>query len=130
MERKYLDDINYDHEEVYHNATEKRLTEFKVERAIYGFDSSDTWNLDMTMTAMLYERLMMLRERSIVDYSARKETINNETKTVEEWLDKMIELCEQSLIPMTDDEWDEKKISQNILQLWEIWSKVVLSMWW
>lgn len=133
MGRKYLDDIGYDHQSNYENMTDERQTQFKVEKGVYGFDNSETWGLDTTMTAMLYERLKMFKEKTenFVDYSESLVEIDGETKNVDEWLDNMIQLCESYLTTdVLDDNYSDSNEEKKILEVWKIWSKVVLYMWW
>lgn len=133
MKRKYLDDAGYDHNWAYHDMSDARETQFKAERAVYGFDSSETWSLDKSMTVLLYERLCMLKSYTDewIDFSIRQVEIDGEIKDPGEWLDEMIYLGRAILgTSVEDDDWDENQEIDNMKRLWLIWSKVFLYMWW
>lgn len=133
MGRKYLDDVGYDHQSLYKNMSGEREIQFKVERAVYGFDSSETWALDKAMTVLLYERLCMLKEKTddFIDFSIRQVEIYGEVKDPGEWLEEMIDLGQEILgTSVYDDDWDEVDELEKMKLLWLIWSRVFPYMWW
>ena len=100
MANKYLDDIlpkgktPYDFE----FDDEIRNQKWEKEREECGFDERETWNLDFTFFCWLYERLKKYKEVSPVDLSCKIVKVNNEEKTLEEWLDIMINNAEALIL--------------------------------
>ena len=92
MAHKYLENIlpkgksPYDFE----CDDEIRNQKWEKEREQYGFDERETWNLDFTFFCWLYERLKKYKEVSPVDLSCKIVKVNNEEKTLEEWINLMI----------------------------------------
>lgn len=127
--RKYLEDIEYDSEL---EVSGERADALHKEKEAYGFDSSETWSLDTSMTVLLYERLMMFKEVSgLVDHSFNKVTIDEETLGLDVWIDRCIELSRKYLTTkISDDDWDEAEQEERLKRVWKIWSHIVLFMWW
>ena len=94
--RKFLDDIGYidDLQELDNDPRYARLRE---QKRVYGFDDRDTWNLNTTMVALLYERLKMYDEVNNVDTSFHTVKHGNATLTMQQVLDLMLELAEEVL---------------------------------
>lgn len=125
MARKFLDDLNTEGTwNMFEPGKDKREEQWSKEKEIYGFDSRDTWNLDSTMIELLYERLKLYKEVTIVELKARDHTINNVTKNAEEWVDKLLELCEEYI---TTDHFVKET---NDSEIWGIWAVISSSIWW
>lgn len=133
--------------------TSKYKDRWSVERDKYGFDSGDTWNLGITMMSLLYERLMMYRDVTIVDTSFYKLTIFGVERSLGEWIDIMISNMEECLSQdryecilfeeydkaesEEDSEWYLRKMYEHDFymvntarEVWEIWSVVFMHVWW
>lgn len=64
---KYLDDLNIPIEKYGTNFVPDNDSRYKTwneEKALYGFDSRETWNLDQIMIEWLYSHLMMYKEKA------------------------------------------------------------------
>lgn len=111
-----------------------RSAVWERERRVYGFDSRETWGLDTTMLELLYERLMMFRERAseIVDLSFHKVTYRGVEYTHEVLLNMMIDKSARILHYVYDnnDESDQSDIADLTREVWEIWAIVHPYMWW
>ena len=94
--RKYLDDIGYIDElekldeKDYGGRWEKQLD-------VFGFDDRDTWNLNNTMLALLYERLKMFQSVSNINMDFHIVEHRGEKITQREALDLMCERAEEAL---------------------------------
>jgi len=135
MARKYLDDIGYTNYNKYENASDKRILDFSVENGVYGFNSSATWSLDITMLELIYERLMMFREKAseVVDLSFHKVQIKDDEKTIEQWVDTMIETSRELLLSVEHDDlgvYDSEEFDNKSTNFWNIWASVQPYMWW
>lgn len=123
---KYLNDIgvslNYGISE-----DDSRQDEWRKEREIYGFDERDTWGLDSTMIMLLYERVKYFVEFAPVDLTSNKITIDEETKTLEEWLSTLTNVCEKYL---SQESTRMDKIYDYQFEIWTIWRSVSGFMWW
>jgi len=126
QKNKYLNDIgvslNYGISE-----DDTRQDEWRKEREIYGFDERDTWGLDSTMIMLLYERVKYFVEFAPVDLTVNEITIDDETKTLEEWLAKLTNTCEIYL----DQEFAGfDTLYKYQYEIWTIWRSVSGFMWW
>ena len=92
MNHKYLNDLlpagksPYD----FYYTDEVRNQKWEKEREQFSFDEREMWLLDFTFFCWLYERLRKYKEVSPVDLTHKIIKVNNEEKTLEEWLDLMI----------------------------------------
>lgn len=72
---KYLDDLNIPIEKYGTNFVPDNDSRYKTwneEKALYGFDSRETWSLDQIMIEWLYSHLMMYKERACIDMAYYK----------------------------------------------------------
>ena len=128
MAHKYLENIlpkgksPYDFE----CDDEIRNQKWEKEREQYGFDERETWNLDFTFFCWLYERLKRYKEINCVDLSCKIVKVNDEEKTLEEWIDIMINNAE-SLILI--DMISEEKIDLAEFTI-EIFKQTIFYLWW
>ena len=128
MNHKYLYDIlpkgktPYDFE----CDDEIRNQKWKKEAEEYGFDERETWNLDFTFFCWLYERLKKYKEVSPADLSCKIVKVNDEEKTLEEWLDIMINNAESLILV---DIYSEEKIDLAEFTI-EIFKQTIFYLWW
>lgn len=128
MAHKYLDDIGYNF--WFKTDDDKRQPQWQEIQSIYGFDERETWSLDATMIALLYERLKMYKEISEnkvdLDFHSINIEYNNESKTMSqlEWIDMLLTLTETYLTDHNDTSQDKTK------EIWIIWSELSPYMWW
>ena len=128
MSHKYLENIlqkgksPYDFE----RDDEIRNQKWKKEAEEYGFDERETWNLDFTFFCWLYERLKKYKEVSPADLSCKIVKVNDEEKTLEEWLDIMINNAESLILV---DIYSEEKIDLAEFTI-EIFKQTIFYLWW
>lgn len=108
---------------------DKRREKWKEQRKKYGFDERETWSLNYTFYAWLYERLKMYLEKadSVVDLNFYMFTYKKETLTQKEWIIKLIGYCEDYL--ENPDTLEEKKLKQ-MKDIVNIWNMILPCMWW
>ena len=105
---------------------EVRNQKWKKQQEEFGFDERETWNLDFTFFCWLYERLKRYKEINCVDLSCKIVKVNDEEKTLEEWIDIMINNAE-SLILI--DMISEEKIDLAEFTI-EIFKQTIFYLWW
>ena len=105
---------------------EIRNQKWKKEAEEYGFDERETWNLDFTFFCWLYERLKKYKEVSPADLSCKIVKVNDEEKTLEEWLDIMINNAESLILV---DIYSEEKIDLAEFTI-EIFKQTIFYLWW
>lgn len=128
MGRKFLDDIGHDWDFMSHEVDAPRAKEWEQEKETFGFSSVETWNLDTTMVALLYERVKMYMEVSAVDLTYHQFEIDGVSRTQEECIEELLRLCETILGDDYDLEYDEVFEAQR--KIWIIWSNIACAMWW
>ena len=80
---KYLDDIGVSHSPMPCRDRKKqkiREARFKEQEKIYGFNDSETWDLDYTLIEFLYTRLKMFLEVNNVELDGIRFKIENDGK--------------------------------------------------
>lgn len=86
----------------------QKVERYEEERAIYGFDSRETWAIDYTFAAWLYEHLMLYKDIACVDLNYYKVNISTVTPndrynrttihtTIAEAIDIMCDYCKYFL---------------------------------
>ena len=105
---------------------EIRNQKWKKEAEEYGFDERETWNLDFTFFCWLYERLKRYKEINCVDLTHEIVKANNEEKTLEEWIDIMINNAEALILL---DMYSEENIKLAEFTI-EIFKQTIFYLWW
>ena len=109
MSRSFLDAIGVD---MNIDTDEAQKAKFAEDENKYGFPSYETWNLDYTMVALLYERLMLFNKVNIIDTtneSGNGSIIDHNGKklTIQDAIDLMIE-CAEEVLTAQDSDYLEK----------------------
>lgn len=131
MGHKYLENLaTYQPPYSFEAPSDERKPEWRVEQAVYGFDSTETWSLDTYFYAWLYERLRMYKEKAseIVNLHFHVFTFKGKEYYQDELIDMMCERIEYYFSEDFDD-WDEEDF-EKIKEIGEIWAIVLPSMWW
>lgn len=128
MGRKFLDDIGHDWDFMSHEGDSPRSKKWEQEKETFGFSSVETWNLDTTMVALLYERVKMYMDVSMVDLTCHQFEIDGVSRTQDECIRELLRLCEIILTDDYDLEYDEALEAQR--KIWIIWSNIACAMWW
>lgn len=128
MGHKYIEDIINIERSPYGFCGEqdRRQTQWKEQKSIYGFDERETWSLDYTFFCWLYERLKMYKNINIVDTSFHKVEYKGQTLTQQECMDKIIDYCERILINNLMDE-EIIKLGDEVIDLWKLSYRL---FWW
>lgn len=105
-----------------------------IHRRRYGVDYVELWNLDMTMLALLYERLSLFKMAHL-DEMTDKDTlflVDGESHSLSVWVDEILRLTELSLSNNTIESTlldDIKEPYDAINRVWRIWSVINQTMW-
>ena len=128
MAHKYLENILPKGKSPYDFYYDDEIRNQKWEKEIqeYGFSERETWNLDFTFFCWLYERLKKYKEVSPADLSCKIVKVNDEEKTLEEWLDIMINNAESLILV---DIYSEEKIDLAEFTI-EIFKQTIFYLWW
>lgn len=102
------------------------------EEDYHDFDERDTYSMDYTLAAWLYECLRYFQERvsKIINLDFHKFDIDNETLTQSQCIERMIEDCKVILLndKAFDSEFDKVDAAKD--DLFKVLSKVYWAMWW
>lgn len=91
-------------------------------------DERDTWNMDTTLVAWLYERLRFFQEEASqqIDFTFHKFDIDGEELNQMQCIERMIEDCKILILEEVDDV--DLTVAKD--DLFKVWSKVHFHMWW
>ena len=103
------------------------------EEDYYDFDERDTFNLDCTIVAWLYERLRFFQEHAskvvvMDDPTWRTFEVDGEKLTQLQCVDRMVEDCK--IILLGDEFDDHEKMDTAMRDLFKVFSEVYWAMWW
>lgn len=88
MGRKYLEEIGWQPMDL--DPKDQRHLMWQEQREAYGFDETETWNLDTTIYELIYERLMMFNEINGVDTEFHHFTYKGRSITFQECIDGIL----------------------------------------
>ena len=128
MRRKYLEDIGY-YSDLDNLDPESHNSKWEKQRQTYGFDVRDTWNLDKTMLALLYERLQMYNQVNNIDTECHSIEFGGEKLTMQQVLDKMLANGEKVL---TEEDYfvDFAQVDDAEKEFWQLWAISHKLFWW
>ena len=151
--RYYLDELNVNpHFDGYES--DNRFPIWQGEQQVYGFDETDTWNLNYTMLILLYERVCMYRDKTIINTDFYDFKYKGETLTQGDIINKIIEKCEfiftvdnfansyddntEKIKQIIEKEYDEQSISLKLqtkaskyeTDIWNMWNVIKEHMRW
>ena len=127
--RKYLTDNGIvDTPDKWGSEGDKRKPKWAKERLTYGFDERETWGMETTFYAWLYERLKMFVEVSNIQLDYHKFEFKGETYTQEQLINMMLERIEFYFKDNFND--CDKKQAEYVDEIVQIWAIVLPSMWW
>ena len=126
MRRKYLDDLNVTDRADLWLPDDKRQPKWEKERAEYGFDEREIWNLNYTFYCWLYERLKMFIERACTNLNYHTFEYKGETLTQKQCIDKMLEGLE--VVLTKEYNFTEEDLIK-INDITQIWAMVIHCMW-
>ncbi len=101
---KYLEDLGISRGDCYQNWKEdtkhdRRRSEWKKQRKIYGIDERDTWNWGVEFFDYCYIHLKMFNEVSLVDLDQHIIECGDESITVQDAIDVILEWFETVYYP-------------------------------
>lgn len=112
------------------NPNDKRTEEWEIERQIYGFDSTETWDLNSTFYAWLYEHLRMYVDigGEIVNLDFHKYEWHEREYTQLELINEILDRI-RFYFSKDYDDFDMEDITY-IREIGEIWAIILPAMWW
>lgn len=112
------------------NPNDERAEEWEFERQIYGFDSTETWDLNSTFYAWLYEHLRMYVDKAseIVNLKFHQFTWHDVSYTQLEIIEMILERIQFYFSEEYDDFSEYDRIYIN--EISELWAIILPAMWW
>ena len=128
----YLDELENDAHPFSYTCkpTDSRMEKWTNQRAIYGFDDSETWDLNSTFYAWLYERLRMYIDvgGEVVDLGFHKFNWKGNEYTQREIVEMILDHIHFYFSEEYND-FDEDDVAY-INEIGELWALVLPAMWW
>lgn len=126
---KFLEELKT-YEEYGRDITDDRYPQWAAERETYGFDSTETWSLDTTFYAWLYEHLKMYKEKAseIINLEYHMFEYDGKTYTQLELIEQICEIIEYYFSDAYDD-WNEVDV-EYVAHIGKMWALVLSAMWW
>lgn len=127
----YLDELErdpYPYSET--NPDDERQAHWAEQKRIYGFDDSETWDLNSTFYAWLYERLRMYVDigGEIIDLDFHKFEWHEREYTQLELINEILDRIRFYFSEEYND-FDIEDITY-IREVGEIWALILPAMWW
>lgn len=126
----YLDELDTPPFFSFANPNDKRAEKWEIERQIYGFDETETWDLNSTFYAWLYEHLRMYMDKAseVVNLKFHQFTWRGDSYTQLEIIEMILEHIRFYFSEEYDDfsEYDRIYIDE----VGELWALVLPAMWW
>ncbi len=129
--RAYLDELEKDARSYSkQNPTDERWPNWADQKKIYGFDETETWNLNSTFYAWLYEHLRMYTDKAnkIVNLHFHKFEWNGKEYYQDEIIDMILDHI-RFFFSEDYDDFSEENIMY-IEEIGELWALVLPAMWW
>lgn len=124
--RKYLRELYKDDKSEYLYDDRRYGQDGEIEE--YGFSMIETWNLDMSMVEILYERLKRYLTQDMVNLEFHTnwndEKLNGKTQL--ELINTLIDKCKEYLLM---DIFNDKR-EPLLREIWELWIVISPAMWW
>ena len=102
------------------------------EKDYHGFDERDTFNMDYTLIAWLYECLRYFQDKASkvvkLDYKERLFNVDDKELTLRQCIDRMVEDCKYILLD--DADYDFKTLNVYKDDLFKVLSECFWAMWW
>lgn len=109
---------------------DERQAVWAKEREVYGFDSTETWDLNSAFYAWLYEHLRMYVDKAsdVVNLHYHKFKWKDE----EYYQDEIIDMILDRIRFFFSDEYDDysDKDIAYVTEIEELWALVLPAMWW
>ena len=105
----------------------KRRDRWRKEKQIYGFDSSETWNLDYVFVMWIYTRVKLYEELNNVATDEEFFEYKGNEYSFQEGINMLLELSKKMIIDMRDDGWYNNEDMDELCDLWKV---LVRRLWW
>lgn len=131
VKHKYLDELGVAPEfrmDCCTPAGDEREVQWAQERKEFGFDSRETWALELSFYCWLYERLKMFLDVNCIDLTFHKFEYEGEELTQQECIDRMLEGLKIALFKEDYHQTDEER--KKVSDIAKIWAIVLPAMWW
>ena len=130
MGHLYLEELKTYEGDYWGLKNDPREAEWIQERKIYGFDNTETWNLDSAFYLWLYERLRRYVDigGQVVNLHYHRFTFKDKEYFQDELIDMMIERIKYCF----SEEYDEfnKEEYDYVHEIEQIWAIILPAMWW
>lgn len=130
MRHKYLEEIKAEDAYTWDTKGDPREERWKKQRNIYGFDDRETWNLNSTFYAWLYEHLRMYEDigGEVINLDFYKFEYDGKIYTQKEMIDQICEIIEYYFSNKFDD-WNEDDC-EYVSNIGKMWAIILPAMWW
>lgn len=128
----YLDELGMNILPYSHfNPNDERAEEWKIQHQIYGFDETETWSLDSTFYAWLYEHLRMYVDKAdrVVNLNFHQFDWKGQRYSQLELINEILERI-RFFFSDSYDEFNSEMDFEYIHEIGELWTLILPAMWW
>lgn len=105
----------------------KRSDHWKKEKQIYGFDSTETWNLDCVFVMWVYTRVQLYDKVCNVATNVEFFEYKGNEYSFQEGINMLLDLSKKMILDMKDNgEYNNEDMDE----LCDLWKVLVRRLWW
>lgn len=105
----------------------ERRNRWRAERQIYGFDSSETWNLDYVFVMWVYTRVLLYNKDCNVATDEEFFEYKGNEYSFQEGINMLLELSKKMILDMRDyGEYNNEDMDE----LCDLWKVLIKRLWW
>lgn len=131
MGREFLEKLGIGKDNIPQNwgrLFDKRRRKWYFQRKKYGFDERDTWDLNVSLPQMIYERIKLFDEitEEFIDKEFHKEQYRGQTITMQEGINLMLAALETNL----KSEYNSEEAYEAYREFLELYMIFHPYLWW
>lgn len=116
--RKFLDDLGLQELYTYHTNDPYKAEKYRHQRKMYGFDESETWDLNIGFCIYLYERVSMFKETAYMDLKYYTYEYKEKRRTLAEMIEVLLSYLRIILVDFDSGNNEKDEMIDEVLTIW------------